>query len=238
MTVVPIFMCLIAAVGTAAASTYVGPGAIPSCSSSPELTLSVTSSGKWASGVRVDIYRKIENGERLFWTGLTASDGTAKPSALPVGEYRIFADAGDRGGMMSLLVGQFKGTTRCALSIGIPISLDSGTSTPEEPSKLQLKEFRGVVVDQKKIPIPHVIVRVLRSELAEGYLAQFQSDENGRFGLPLGEGSYIATFDYQGFRTRTILFRLGEGWQGCELGMTLDGSAVHDPPAAEWTSTP
>ena len=238
MKAVYIFACLIAALATAAADTYVGPP-VPSCSSSPDLIITVTSLGKAANRVRVDVYREIENGERAFWTGFTASDGTAKPSALSPGEYRVFADAGDRTGMMSLLVGQFEGTTRCNLKIGPPNSVEAGEQTPEEPSNLQLKEFRGVVVDDKKVPIPHVIVRVLRSGSSRGYLAQFQSDENGRFELHLGEGVYVGTFAYQGFRLRMVLFRLSnEGWQGFELGLTPDGSPAHDPPGAEWSSGP
>ncbi len=230
------FACVFVALGTAAANTYVGPSIIPSCSSSSDLVIAVTSLQKGAGGVRVDIYREIQNGERAYWTGRTGQEGTVRPPALEPGEYRVFADSGKLSGTMSLIVGLFKSTgARCELRIGAPYSAESGGAMPEQPEEIQLRELRGVVVDDKEVPIPHVIVRVLRAG-SSGYLAQLQSDEKGQFELHLNEGSYIATFAYQGFRTRMVAFRLGSaGWPGCELGMIPDGASRHDPPAVEWT---
>jgi hypothetical protein len=68
---------VVTAFSAAAANTFVGPP-IPSCSSSANLVITVTELAKSASGVRVDVYREIEHGERVYWTGLTGSDGTAR----------------------------------------------------------------------------------------------------------------------------------------------------------------
>ena len=183
-----------AAAGISGANTYVGPR-IPnsSCSSSPNLVVTVLSSTEVAKGVRVDIYREVENGERMAWTGVTASGGTVSPPALSPGIYRVAADAGDRSGEMSLLVGHFEGTTRCDLKVGLPYGTETETKLAQ-PSEVQLKDFRGVVVDEKGILIPHVIVRILRNGSAEGYLAQSQSDDKGKFEFHVDAGSYSAIF--------------------------------------------
>jgi hypothetical protein len=201
------------------------------------LIIAVTELGKSASGVRVDIYLEIEHGERIYWTGLTGSDGMAKPTSLLPGSYRVFAEAGKQSATMSLLVGEYKSNAvSCELKISSPDSTEPRAAMPDEPAKFRLREFRGVVEDKNKALIRHAIVRVLRADSPpEGYVAEFQADGKGRFALHLDQGDYVATFDYQGFRKRIVAFHLGnDGWQGVEVAMIADDSSSRDPPASEW----
>ncbi len=228
-----VFVIVMAAL--AAAHTY-APPPTPSCSSSSDLIIVVTKLNKGVGGVRMDVYHEIENGEHIYWSGLTGPDGSARPPALPPGVYRVFADIGDRGATMALFVGQFKSATRCELKVERSGSI---TAYPEEPSTIQLKGFRGVVLDDNGNPIPHAIVSVFRSQSSTGYLAQFQADENGGFQLQLDKGSYIASFAYQGFRTRMLVFNLNDqGWLACQFEMIRVESTRHDPPPAEWLGGP
>ena len=138
---------------------------------------------------------------------------------------------------MRLLVGEYKGKgVTCELKLPPLTGGEPPATMPDEPARIRLIEFRGAVEDEKKALIPHVIIRVLRvgSQDHES-AAEFLSDENGQFALRLDNGSYVAIFDYQGFRERILAFHLGnDGWQGVELAMIVDGSSVHDPPASEW----
>ena len=229
-----IFVCATAIV--ASANTYVAGRGIPACSSSPNLILTIMDSGKVAGGVRVDVYRVIPNGERVSWSGLTGPDGVAKPSALTSGTYRIFAGQGEHSGNMRLIVGEFEGTpTTCTLKLQSSAAIMSTTEPEEEPNYLALKQFSGMVVDGTNMPMPRVIVRVFRlgltNYLSDNYLWEFQADSKGQFIRLLEKGDYMATFDYQGFKTRTVAFHLGsDGWPGFQVSLTPE----HDPPATEW----
>lgn len=218
--------------------TIVGPRIIPSCSSSSKLIITVTGEHKPINAVRVDLYRRVENGERSYWSGLTGADGSVQPRELEPGEYRVFADAGERTGNMILVVGAFKGpTARCELKVGTPFSPEAGAPMPDDGTKITLKDFRGVVVDGKNVPIPRVIVTVVRSGEAPGHLTRIQADEHGRFDLHLDKGSYSAFFAYQGFRSRELFFHVsGDGWNGCELGLVAEDSRQLDPAILEWNA--
>ena len=224
-----------AAISLSHANTYVGPR-IPnsSCSSSASLVLSVRNAAKDESGAPVEIYREVENGERIAWRGVTSSDGAANPTALSPGRYRVFVDAGERSGEMTLLVGDFKGTTKCTLKIGAPYGPEAA-SIPQQPSEVQLKDFRGVIVDEKGVLIPHVIVQILPNGSPKSYIAQFQSDDKGKFEFHLDPGSYSAIFSYQGYRPRWLILDVGHGWQGCKLSMFPANSSLHDVQPTEWT---
>ncbi len=231
-----ICVCLVAMACTAVGDTIVGPRIIPSCSSSADLLITITGAHKPVGGVRVDVYRRVENGERSYWTGQTGPNGRVRPKELEPGEYRVFADAGKRTGDMILLVGAFKTPiARCEMKIGTPYSADAGSPLPDSSNEIALYSFRGLLVDEKKVPIPYVIVTVYRSGEVD-HLIRIQADERGRFGLHLDKGSYIAFFAYQAFRAREMFFRVSDdGWQGCELVMAAEDSVKHDLPRVEWS---
>lgn len=53
--------------------------------------------------------------------------------------------------------------------------------------------------------------------------------------MKLEPGSYLAVFDYQGFRERRIGFDIdAKGWQGLRLIMEVGGLQTADPPPEEW----
>lgn len=131
------------------------------CSSGRDAVVLVKYGGVPANGVRVDIYQKVENGERSYWTGVSRPDGSAHPIKLVAGTYRVFADAGKHDATMKLIVGDFGDkATSCALDVSPP---DIALHQPSgETPRVVLKDFRGIVQDANEAVLPRLSVRLLR----------------------------------------------------------------------------
>jgi hypothetical protein len=230
-----IFACAIIA-SSARATTVVLVS--PSCSSSPHVVIAMTQSGKTMAGVHLDLYREIENGEKPYWTGGSDADGLAKLPELPGGRYRVFADAGKEGAGMSLLVsGEGQKTVRCEMSL-LPLAVPETFATLAAGApQIRLSEFRGVVQDETGAVIPRLKIEVRSKKfLDKGAVAEAQSDQMGQFILHREDGSYLAIFNFPGFRRRVVSFDVGTGGpRGLRLTMIVEGSSTSDPPLEEWS---
>lgn len=229
--------------GSTSAATTVVVREVPFCGSSEHPIISATESGRSIEGARVDIYRKIENGEKLAWTGSTDQQGLARPGELEPGSYSVLAYSGELFANMRLGVGNNRDSaSTCELKFVPPISVEQQRKEVREAlarnaPTVQLTEFRGVVQDENDALIQHLKIEVLRrGALEKGNIAETFSNQKGQFALHLDGGAYVAIFTYRGFQTRAIAFELGnEGWRGISIAMTVGGSpSSPNAPPQEW----
>ena len=101
-----------------------------------------------------------------------------------------------------------------------------------------MSEFRGVVQDDFGAVIPRTKIRILRKKSPDdGDLASTQSDERGQFLLPLREGTYLAVFEFAGFKRQVVGITVAKnGWEAFLLTMAIYGSATNAPPE-KWNPT-
>ena len=215
----------------------------PFCGSSQHPVISTTLSNRTLEGARIEIYRQIDNGEKLTWTGSADQQGLARPGELEPGSYRVLAYSGKLFTTLRLGVSNNgSGADACELKFVPPISEEQQRKEMLEmlarnAPNVQLKEFRGMVQDASEAVIPRLKIEVLsKGALEKGDVAEALSNEKGQFALSLEQGSYLAIFTYLGFRTRAIAFELGnEGWQGIRVAMTVGGSpSSPNAPPQEW----
>jgi hypothetical protein len=244
---VPSIFALCLLVASASAETVVVVEEPLFCSSSQRPVISATVSGHSVGGARIDIYRRVENGERLAWTGSTDQQGVARPSDLEPGTYRVLAYSGKLSAEIRLGISdKINETANCEVKFVTPEEREKDRIRQEKdrlaalvrnaPS-LQLKDFRGVVQDPAEAVIPRLKIQVLRKDaLDQGPVAEVQSNERGQFALALAPGAYAAVFTYQGFATRAINFEIGsQGWRGLRIEMSVGGSPRSpDAPPQEW----
>jgi hypothetical protein len=190
------------------------------------------------------MYRRIDNGEKLVWTGSTDQQGVARPAELEPGSYRVLAYSGKLSAEARLGVSNnSEGAVTCEMRFVPPISAeqqqrDKLAALVKDAPSVQLKEFRGIVQDEAEAVIPHQKIRVLRKGAIEkGDVAETLSNEKGRFALPLDRGDYVAIFSCLGFRTRAIAIEIGkEGWRGVRIAMSTGGpSASPNAAPLEWS---
>jgi hypothetical protein len=216
------------------------------CSLSQHPIILAWQSGRTVEGARIDIYRKIDNGEKLAWSGRTDQRGVARPGELEPGSYRLLAYSGNLSAEMRLGVSNNgEGGATCEVMFVPPISAEQQQKDRlavlvRDAPRIELREFRGVVEDATEAVIPRLKIQVLRKEaLDKGNVAEIQSDERGQFAASLDRGNYVAIFTHPGFRTRAIAFEVGnEGWRGVRIALSVGGSLA-SPNAAplEWNPT-
>jgi hypothetical protein len=226
------------ATGSAAANTVVKV-TVQVCSPSPNVAIAVTQLGKSVPGAKLDIYREIENGERPSWTGVTDKHGVAKPPELRPGKYRVVADSGRLEATMFLTVTDDAAPqARCEIKLTPPDASQTFSALARQAVSIRVREFRGVVQDDFGAVIPHTKIRVLRKKSPDdGDLASTQSDERGQFLLPLREGTYLAVFEFAGFKRQVVGITVAKnGWEAFLLTMAIYGSATNAPPE-KWNPT-
>jgi len=77
-----------------------------------------TRSGLKVQSARIEIYRKLENGEKLAWTGSTDEQGVARPTELDTGSYRVLAYSGELFAVLRLSVGSdVEGVKACEVEV-------------------------------------------------------------------------------------------------------------------------
>ncbi len=77
--------------------------------------------------------------------------------------------------------------------------------------------------------IPRTKIRVISKKSPDhGDLAGTQSDERGRFSLPLHDGTYLAVFEFAGFKRQVLGITVAkDGWDAFRLTMEISGSATN-----------
>jgi hypothetical protein len=241
--------CLVI-IASASATAEVVVEEVAFCASSRYPIISATESGHSVEGARIDIYREIEHGERLAWTGTTDQQGVARSSELEIGSYHVLAYSRKLSAEMRLgISNKSEGPVTCELKFVPPINEEQRQISAEQQQKdrlaaliknapsIQLKEFRGLVQDRGNAIIQGLKIEVLRKgDLAKGNVAEALSNQKGQFELPLDRGDYVAIFTYRGFQTRAIVVEIGsEGWSGVRIAMSVGASpSPANAPPQEW----
>ena len=207
-------------------------------SDSPNVCIQLKS-GDGVGGVDVSIYRRIENGERLFWRTSTDGTGNVCPPAIPNGEYRIVAWIDTRDATLRLIVAKTEEKT-------VPLTMElvdrdravvasKVAELERAPLRVWLKAFSGVVEDRTSAVIPNVRVEVWQKDLFGDKAAfETQTGPAGQFSLPLKPGRYVAAIEGRGFRRCVFGFEIGErGWGGLQLTLPLWGQPQLDSDFAE-----
>ena len=191
--------------------------------SSPVLELTVVRKAKPAGGVAVAIYRYDRSDEVQFWIGETDPTGLLLLPKLPLGRYRISADAGKRNATLYLEVKEEeKPVTRFQMRL-IRRDLDGAEDAP--PSAW-VADFRGSVFDQSGAAVPQAQIDVFRKDsVDDGPFLQMRSDEKGNFSAHLDKGTYVAVFVYRGFKTHVLVFEVTEKGKA-ELRVSLEVGSV------------
>lgn len=229
-----IFALGMIATGSAATNTVMGIS-VQRCSSSPNAVIAVMKEDRGVRGAHLDIYREIEHGERPSWAGLTGKYGVAEPPLLRPGNYRIVAGFGKLDATMFLTVSTDGGNAAmCEIELtpaDAPRDLDW---LADSTAIVRVRAFRGVVQDEFGAVIPHAKIRVLRKSSDKSDkedLATIQSDEKGQFSLDLDRGTYLAVFQFPGFKTQVVSLKVSkEGWDAVRLTMAITGTANSVPP--------
>ncbi len=213
---------------------------VQSCDSSPKVIISVTEFGHRVSNVHLELYREIENGERLVWSGVTDWNGAARPDPLAVGKYRVFAKEKSIVMLLTVSSEEQERTQWCEMKA----HPQGGEKTPSlltaPAASIRLRKFRGVVQDENEAVIAKLKIQVLRRDsLDKGSVAEAVSDDRGQFSVPLANGAYVAVFGHSGFRNRVVAFELArKGWQGFRLTMIVAGGSGDGPLPVEWNDRP
>jgi hypothetical protein len=193
-------LCLLAVSASAAETVVIEQAAF--CGSSQHPVISATQAGRRVEGAQIDIYRKVENGEKLAWAGSTDQQGLARPTELEPGNYRVLAYSGELFATLRLGVSNNgDGADACELKFIPPISAEQQRQEAERQRKemletlarnapnVQLKEFRGIVQDANEAVIQRLKIEVLRkTALEKGNVAETLSNEKGQFALQLDRG--------------------------------------------------
>jgi len=203
------------------------------------VAIAVTQLGKSVPRAKLDIYREIENGERLSWTGVTDKHGVAKPPKLRPGKYRVVADTGRLDATMFLTVTDDAAPqAKCEIKLTPPDARLTFSALARQAASIRVSEFRGVVQDDFGAVIPRTKIRIMSQKSPDdGDLASTQSDERGRFSLPLRDGTYLAVFEFAGFQRQVVGITVAkDGWEAFRLKMEIAGPATNVPPE-KWNPT-
>jgi hypothetical protein len=209
---------------------------------SPNFNILIRQGDERVKNAHVDIYRVFDKGESFIWrdqvwSGSSDASGVASPPELPLGKYRIFADTGTSESEVYVDVATEYKWDRA--TIYLPPSNEAiADAVVSTPMTAIVREFRGIVqYDTVAAFIPKVKIRIFRKdELGKSYIGQIQSDEEGKFTMPLDKGTYVAVFQRNGFKMRSVGFEVGEKGDS-ELRLRLSSEA-HQVPYFQGTITP
>jgi hypothetical protein len=185
-------------------------GNLAYCDASPNIVIVVTHDGAPLRNAPVDIYHKLENGERLAWRGITSKDGQVVPSALEEGGYRVFVDAGKEVGTIKLAVTRADATvTTCELNIATVVYTSPPEPVAESSSVVELRALRGVISDDTGAVV----------------IGSMATDERGAFDFgDRAAGDYLVRVEAKGFCHSVAKIRLSKaGWSGMSIGLPVLG---------------
>ena len=215
------------------AAAQTAKGFSPYLASPPKVKVVVLKGDKPGIGVRIEIYREIENGESSIWSGVTDANGTVLPPDLPLGRCRIFADSGEYAAGLTLDIqrgGQQNAEFRLQLT-PTPMEMSSVSAQTGEARPIDVQELRGVVADPNWAVIPKAQL-TLQGKKDETYreIQSVQTDERGRFDFgKQAPGAYrINIVAPAGFCRVVIEVKLSEkGWSGLRVAIPVAAYDAH-----------
>ena len=203
--------------------------------SSPNPCFTVRRNGKQAAGVDVRLYAEKSSPQSPYWKSLTKDNGVACVSTLPEGKYEFIAISGRRDAEVDIEVSKKSETSEFQMTLALPYRLQS---VVEAPVQLWLQQLRGVVEDPSGAVIPNVKIEVWRKgpsgEVDENPVAKAETNDIGHFTCNVGQGTYIAIFEFPGFALTAFPFEIDrKGWEGLRLTMQIGGTNGGTPTFAE-----
>ena len=219
----PVLGCiLIAAKATLACSVVEVVETVPS---SPNVRLTVLKDGI-PQGNATLVVRLQSSAQQVGPPLKTDKQGNAELRNLAAGTYCVTAAADARlGASLCLVVSNGQDRKRSEFSLKLlplppppPTLAEQLEQTSKSPLQVRASKFAGTVTDVTGASIPHArIVVYVPGSGAELNQIKLEADEDGRFSLPLGPGSYAVAFQSPGFRTRFMGFAIGPD-ESPELG--------------------
>jgi hypothetical protein len=210
--------CTLLAVAGLSECVEVEAGGEPS---SERVRITTVVNSKAASGVRVDIYGS-EN--QYKHSVISDHNGVAVLPKLLPGLYGIVAESADRKfhGQLALQVTRSSKNRTSSFFISLtgvlpslgglpPVTIGELTAAAKMPVSTRLHRFRGILTDQSGAPISNadIVVMKMRSSDNTGLtVSEINSKEDGWFSEPLLEGTYVAVFRMNGFRTEIVAFEV------------------------------
>jgi Carboxypeptidase regulatory-like domain len=186
---------------------------------SSHVRVAVILGNKPLKGVKVDFYQPPS---QLRYSVSTDENGFAAPPELASGDYNVVATLNDDvSTTLWLRVVGKEGVTALSMDLTAPIQqsqlmLDAAKRKAEElPIREHVRRFQGTVIDFSGAIVPGARIEVMRKGPREkNVILQIKTDAKGTFSAPLQEGSYIAFFFTQGFRTEIVPFEVKKDGSG------------------------
>lgn len=207
--------CLLIAAKAAIACNVVE--VVETLPSSPNVRLTVLKDGIPQQNVKL-VATLQTNGQKVGPALTTDTHGAAELLDLAPGTYCITATADARlGADLCLLVSKGHVPERSEFSLKLaplppppPTLAEQLENAAKSPPQVRARRFEGIVTDMVGAPIPRAgVVVYVRSSEKKPNLIRLETDEEGRFSVPLNPGSYAAAFQSPGFATRFVGFEIG-----------------------------
>ena len=182
--------------------------------SSRHVRIVVTLAGKPSKDVKVDFYPTVS---QPSFSELTDDNGIVAPPELAAGDYKVIATLQDVVSTLLLLhVGRGEGVSRFSMDLTEPVQRAEAL-----PIVNHIQAFEGAVLDPSGAMVSGTkILIVTKGSELQHVVLRTKVDANGHYSAQLGEGSYIAFFYAQGFRTAIVPLEITENGSG-DLHVTL-----------------
>jgi hypothetical protein len=202
-------------------------GNLAYCDASPNIVIVVTHDGAPLRNAPVDIYHKLDHGERLAWRGITSKDGQGRPSALEEGSYRVFVDAGKQVGTIKPAVTRADATvTTCELNVATVVYTSPPEPVAESSSVVELRALRGVISDDTGAVVQRAKVTLQQKNGTQVQdIGSMATDERGAFDFgDRAAGDYLVRVEAKGFCHSAAKIRLSKaGWSGMRVELPVLG---------------
>jgi hypothetical protein len=206
-------------------------------SSSERVRITTVLNSKVAPGVKVDIFGS-EN--RYKHSVVSDHNGVAVLPKLVPGLYGVLAESADRKfhGQLALQVTQSSKNRTSSFFITLngaspsfgglqPLTIRELTTAAKTPVSTRLQQFSGVLIDPSGAPIPNADIVVMKTRSSDNpglTISELNSKEDGGFSEHLSEGTYVAVFRMNGFRTEVVAFELAnDGLKDLRITMRIGG---------------
>jgi hypothetical protein len=172
-----------------------------------DLSIQVTLQGKPLPGAKVDLYQDAALPNSL----LTDSQGLAMLRRLAPGDYNVVATVNEIAST-SLFIRVTSGPGSKTLTMDLTAALTQSMSSVPKDVAIgpKVQAFRGTVFDPSGAFVPSTRIVVVERAEPETAVLRATSDANGKFSDELAEGSYVAFFMMQGFRTAIVAFEVAK----------------------------